>query len=163
MTLGMASRRAAQSTQPSAIAAMAGVHEELAAGVVQLTPKTEVEAPSLNGKTARSWRGILPFTHLAREGRMTVTIGRRELLAALGGAAAAWPLAARAQPSKVARIGALYIGLADAESFKKELRDGLRELGYMEGKTLHLSFAQRKESWIGFPNLRPSWFGLRLM
>jgi hypothetical protein len=32
-------------------------------------------------------RGILPFTHLAREGRMTVTIGRRELLAALGGAA----------------------------------------------------------------------------
>ena len=33
------------------------------------------------------------FTHLAREGRMTVTIGRRELLAALGGAAVAWPLA----------------------------------------------------------------------
>jgi hypothetical protein len=53
--------------------------------------KTEVEAtsilPSLNGKTTRSWRGIVPFTHLAREGRMTVTIGRRELLATLGGAA----------------------------------------------------------------------------
>src|SRR5262245_21354479 len=73
-------------------------------------------------RTARSWRGILPFTHLAREGRMTVTIGRRELLAALGGAAAMWPLAARAQqPERMRRIGVLMNRAADNPEWQARL------------------------------------------
>jgi hypothetical protein len=68
-------------------------------------------------------------------------VKRREFITLLGGAAAVWPLAARAQSStKVARIGVLYIGLADAESFKKELREALRELGYVEGQNIAFEF-----------------------
>src|SRR5215471_14690888 len=95
-----------------------------------------------NVKTARSWRGIVTFTHLAREGRMTVTIARRELLAALGGAAVAWPLAARAQqPSKLPTIGFLGATNPSIESQRVAafvLR--LRELGWIDSRNLAIEY-----------------------
>ncbi|SHK93459.1 putative ABC transport system substrate-binding protein [Bradyrhizobium lablabi] len=58
---------------------------------------------------------------------------RRHFMALLG-AATAWPLAARAQPSAMKRIGALVIDNSDVPSFLKELREGLRELGHIDGQ-----------------------------
>src|SRR5829696_3426310 len=58
---------------------------------------------------------------------------RRHALAVISGAMG-WPLAARAQQSRVYRIGALVIGLADVPSFQREFREGLRELGRLEGR-----------------------------
>jgi putative tryptophan/tyrosine transport system substrate-binding protein len=65
---------------------------------------------------------------------------RREFITLLGSAAAAWPLDVRAQQSKVRRIGALLLGNLDAESFRTELRDGLRKLGYVEGQNINFDF-----------------------
>ena len=67
---------------------------------------------------------------------MTVIIGRRELLAALGGAAAAWPLIARAQqPGRT--IGYLGTTTASAwEPWTAAFMQRLRELGWIEGRTI---------------------------
>jgi ABC transporter substrate binding protein len=77
---------------------------------------------------------------------------RRGFITLLGGAAA-WPLAVSAQQSKMARIGTLYIGLADAESFKKELVEGLRQLGHVEGKNIAFEFRSAEGKLDRLPEL----------
>jgi len=64
---------------------------------------------------------------------MAIHVNRRKFIASLSGVAAAWPLAARAQQPKVPTIGALVIGNIDPEQFWREFRQGLRDLGYVEG------------------------------
>jgi hypothetical protein len=59
---------------------------------------------------------------------------RRTFITLLGGAAAAWPLHARAQQLRLAQIGILVLTNADGQSLTRELRLGLRDLGYSEGQ-----------------------------
>jgi putative ABC transport system substrate-binding protein len=63
---------------------------------------------------------------------------RREFITLVGGAAAVWPLSASAQqPDKVYRIGLFFAG-SDNTSRKtwSALTDGLRKLGWIEGKNI---------------------------
>jgi putative ABC transport system substrate-binding protein len=78
---------------------------------------------------------------------------RREFITLVGGFAAGFTQSARSQQSKIPRIGALYIGLADAELFKKELREGLRELGYVEGKNIAFEFRSAEGKLDQLPDL----------
>jgi putative ABC transport system substrate-binding protein len=75
---------------------------------------------------------------------MTVTIGRRELLAALGGAAMALPLAARAQQAEpVRRIGVLLSTTEtdpEGQARVAALRQGLEELGWTEGRNIKVDY-----------------------
>ena len=76
---------------------------------------------------------------------------RREFI--IGGAAAAWPMGAWAQQSQMKRIGALVIGNADVPSFGKEIREGLRELGHIEGQNYALDFRSAEGQLSRWPGL----------
>jgi hypothetical protein len=69
---------------------------------------------------------------------------RREFIGFLGGAAVAWPLAARAQqPERMRRVGALAAGPADAPDVQVRLaafKQGLQQLGWIEGRNLRIEY-----------------------
>jgi ABC-type uncharacterized transport system substrate-binding protein len=65
---------------------------------------------------------------------------RREFIALLGGTAAAWPLAARAQrPPMVPRVGVLWPG-EPPDKWDEAFRQGLRTHGYIEGRNILLEY-----------------------
>jgi putative tryptophan/tyrosine transport system substrate-binding protein len=80
-------------------------------------------------------------------------IGRRKFLATLGGAAA-WPFAARAQQlGKLPTIGALVIGNTNPEQFWREFRQGLRDLGYIDGQNIRFEFRSAEGQLNRLPEL----------
>jgi len=74
---------------------------------------------------------------------MTVTIGRRKFLVALGGAAAAWPLAAWAQQGERMRRIAVLMGWSESDpqfrSWIDTFVEGLAQLGWADGRNVQIN------------------------
>src|SRR5713226_4283469 len=87
---------------------------------------------------------------------------RRDFLIALGGVLA-WPLAAEAQQAaKVPRIGYLAGDLAASPHLHEAFRQGLRDLGYVEGRNVVIEYRDAEGKSERFPALAAELVALKV-
>jgi ABC-type uncharacterized transport system substrate-binding protein len=87
---------------------------------------------------------------------------RREFICLLGSAAAGWPISGLGAQGKIPRVAVLFFGYPDPSIFEKGFREGLRNLGYEEGRSIELLVRSAGGRSTALASLAAELVGLRI-
>ena len=123
-----------------------------------MAPADETAAPLASALVRAGWPGRsrrIALSNGPAPGSLIALLDRRAFLATLGGGLLVAPLAAEAQPAgKVYRVGFLGNSTPALEAnLVGPFREGLRELGYVEGRNIVIEYRWAEGQYERFPVL----------
>src|SRR6266446_2694709 len=87
---------------------------------------------------------------------------RREFITLLGSAVTGWPISVLGAQGMIPRVAVLFLGYPDPSIFETGFRDGLRNLGYEEGRSIELIVRSAGGRFTALASLAAELIGLQV-
>src|SRR4051794_14029741 len=89
-------------------------------------------------------------------------MGRREFIKLVGGAAAGWPIAARAQQTAMPVIGLMHATVGPDDDFVSAFKEGLRQTGDVDGRNVTIEFRSAEGQYERLPAIAADFVRLQV-